>query len=121
VHRQEVLRDYFDGMPALGRWLQRMSAFSAASAAQSVSGAEAVAIAAAAAPTPLVDSTIDPALALDAGAAVTVAAIDYGRDPIAGTLLAADEQRIVIAREDARAGALQVHFPRYGFEVSPAG
>ncbi len=45
---------------------------------------------------------------------------DYGRDPIAGTLVAANARRVVIAREDPALGRLQVHFPRVGYAVVPA-
>jgi glutathione S-transferase len=44
---------------------------------------------------------------------------DYGRDPIAGTLVAANPGRVVIAREDPGLGKLQVHFPRAGYVVIP--
>nr|QQZ50416.1 hypothetical protein JKL49_01810 [Phenylobacterium glaciei] len=36
---------------------------------------------------------------------------DYGRDPIAGTLVAATPDRLVIARDSAELGALHIHFP----------
>ena len=50
----------------------------------------------------------------------TVSADDYGRDPIPGTLVAANPGRVVIAREDPGLGRLQVHFPRAGYVVIPA-
>ena len=45
---------------------------------------------------------------------------DYGRDRIAGTLVAANAERIVIAREDERTGRVDVHFPRAGYIAAPA-
>jgi len=51
---------------------------------------------------------------------VTVAADDYGRDPIAGTLIAARADRVVIAREDDRLGRTHLHFPRVGFDLAAA-
>jgi glutathione S-transferase len=60
----------------------------------------------------------DP-LGLAPGAAVKVMADDYGRDPIAGTLVAANPGRVVIAREDPGLGRLHVHFPRTGYIVIP--
>jgi hypothetical protein len=56
----------------------------------------------------------DP-LGLEPGAAVLVMADDYGRDPIAGALVAANPERIVIAREVEGLGRLNLHFPRAGF------
>jgi hypothetical protein len=48
---------------------------------------------------------------------VVIAATDTGTDPIEGTLYGANKSRVSIAREDARAGKVVVHFPRLGFEL----
>jgi glutathione S-transferase len=64
----------------------------------------------------------DPAdpLGLAPGAPVAVSADDYGRDPVRGTLVAANPERIVIARETPELGRLHVHFPRAGYVAGPA-
>jgi len=49
-----------------------------------------------------------------------VRADDYGRDPIAGRLVAANAERIVIARESDELGATYVHFPRVGYLLAGA-
>jgi glutathione S-transferase len=54
------------------------------------------------------------------GESVVIAATDTGIDPVAGTLYAAARDRISIARQDARAGNVVVHFPRIGFEMRRA-
>ena len=54
------------------------------------------------------------------GQAVTVAADDYGRNPIAGELIRWDDEQIVILRNDDQAGNVCVHFPAIGFDVSAA-
>lgn len=51
---------------------------------------------------------------------VVVRASDYGRDPVQGTLRWASLGELVIKREDERAGTVYVHFPRLGFEITPA-
>ena len=51
---------------------------------------------------------------------VIIRADDTGRDPVRGRLLAADGQRIVIRCENPRVGEVNVHFPRAGFDVTPA-
>jgi glutathione S-transferase len=56
----------------------------------------------------------DP-LGLEPGAAVWVMADDYGRDRVAGRLVAANPERIVIAREAPAVGRVDVHFPRTGY------
>jgi glutathione S-transferase len=70
-------------------------------------------------PLPIVHDRND-AQSLDPGAAVLVAADDYGRDPIAGTLMAADAARIIIARDMPDLGRLHLHFPRASFTLTPA-
>ena len=57
---------------------------------------------------------------LPAGAQVTVTPDDNARVPVAGTLVAANDQEIVIRRQDPQAGDLHIHFPRLGFDVLPA-
>ncbi len=60
-------------------------------------------------------STIAPQDTALAGKPVTVAADDYGKDPISGVLVGSSEHHIAIQREDPLAGAVNVHFPRIGF------
>lgn len=57
---------------------------------------------------------------LPAGAKVTVTPDDNARVPVAGTLVAASADEIVIHRRDPEAGDLHLHFPRLGFDVLPA-
>lgn len=54
------------------------------------------------------------------GTPVTVRADDYAQEPVAGTLVAADAQEIVIRHENDRVGAIHVHFPRAGYDVVAA-
>ncbi|MFC3069457.1 glutathione S-transferase family protein [Phenylobacterium soli] len=85
-----------------------------------MTGAEALAVARAADPVapPPHDDT-DP-LGLQPGAAVAVAADDYGRDPIEGRLVAPTPDRVVIGRESADLGRLNIHFPRIGYTIARA-
>ena len=48
---------------------------------------------------------------------VAVAATDYGKDEVSGTLVGLNHELVTIARRDARAGLVHVHFPRLGYEV----
>jgi glutathione S-transferase len=54
------------------------------------------------------------------GDRVTVSADDYGRDPVAGTIVFTNAHEIAIARNDPAVGDVVVHFPRAGFVVAPA-
>ena len=57
---------------------------------------------------------------LRAGTTVTVTPDDTGRDQVRGTLVAADDQEVVIRRLDERVGEVNLHFPRAGYDVSTA-
>lgn len=56
---------------------------------------------------------------LKAGAIVTVRADDTGRDAVRGRLLAANAEEVVIRSEHPAVGAVNLHFPRAGFDVTP--
>jgi hypothetical protein len=59
---------------------------------------------------------------LAAGDRVTVVPDDYGFDPVAGELVAADVHEVAVRRSAPETGEVVVHFPRAGFRVakSPA-
>jgi hypothetical protein len=57
---------------------------------------------------------------LKLGDAVVISAIDYGTDPVAGTLVKSSMDEIAVRRHDERAGDVVVHFPRIGFKMLPA-
>ena len=58
-----------------------------------------------------------PGLGFEAGQALTVAATDYGSDPVAGTLVGLSPDVVTLRRQDPRAGTVHVHFPRFGFQI----
>ena len=103
-----------EGFTRLPLWRERMAAIGHGARTE-ITGQEALDIARDAEPAlaPAHDEA-DP-LGLEPGSAVMVMADDYGRDPIAGTLVAANPERIVIARDAEGLGRLNLHFPRAGF------
>jgi hypothetical protein len=38
---------------------------------------------------------------------------------VAGELLFAGREELILRREDARGGVVHVHFPRFGFRIEP--
>ena len=52
-----------------------------------------------------------------AGDEVKVTPADYAHDDVVGTVVGLDRDEVVIARSDARAGMVHVHFPRIGFHI----
>jgi len=98
----------------LGAWFERVAAFGHGQHEQ-IGSNEALAIAAAS--TNKVSTTIDADQGFDSGDAVTVTATDYAQDLVAGRLCGLTRDEVAIARSDARAGSVVVHFPRIGFQI----
>ena len=104
------------GFTRLQDWRARVRAIGHGQRSE-MTPAEALEAARGADPTPYAEHDPADPLGLAPGAPVRVMADDYGREPIDGTLVAANPRRVVVAREDPALGALQVHFPRAGYVV----
>ena len=104
--------------PLLG-WMDRVAA-RGHGRREAMSAEDALAVARGAEPQPAPGgvSASDPS-GLAAGDAVLVRTEEAG-DPIRGTLVAADANEIVIRAENGRAGAVHVHFPRFGYSAVAA-
>ena len=112
--RRAPLAAVFDPHPQLKAWLERVLAIGHG-VHEAMEGAEAIAVAAAASShEPCV---VHPEAGLQAGASVTVSALDYGSDPVNGALVGLSADEVVLRRHDPRAGTVHVHFPRIGFQV----
>lgn len=103
-------------LEALLPWVERVAALGYGQPHE-ITGAEALDLARDATPAaPNLAQGGDPS-GLAAGTPVTVTPDDTGRDPVAGVLVGADADEVVIRREDARVGVVHVHFPRAGHDV----
>ena len=69
--------------------------------------------------TPAIPCDADPS-GLKVGQQVIVTPDDTGRDPVRGTLLAADAEELVIRSVHPRVGEINIHFPRAGFDAVAA-
>lgn len=107
------------GLDRLTAWAGRIQSIGHGDRRE-ITGAQALALARDAEPAEAPAHDANDPLGLAPGAAVLVSADDYGRDPVAGTLVAATPQRVVIARQADGPGRLNVHFPRAGYVVRPA-
>ena len=106
-----------DDYPEVAAWLGRVLGFGHG-AHSPLSSEEAIAIAREAQPAPLPDEDFSQALGFQVGQQVSVAATDYGVDPVQGELLCVSAEAIILRRQDERAGTLHVHVPRLGFALS---
>ena len=106
--------DKVEAMLPIGRlnaWYDRVTAIGHGRP-EELSSADALGIARAADPAPPHIAEDGDASGLKPGQRISVTPDDMGRDPVVGTLIAADSQEIIIRRHDEQAGEIQVHFPR---------
>jgi len=97
-----------DDYPEVAAWLARVLGFGHGSLSE-MSGEEAIAVAREATPAALPDEDFIDANGFKPGQAVSIAAVDYGVDPVQGELLFAGREELILRREDERAGIVHVH------------
>jgi len=105
-----------DDYPEVAAWLARVLGFGYGSHSP-MTGADALEIARTSEPAALPDAPAVAVPGIALGQQVSVAATDYGVDPVVGELIYAGAEALVLRREDPRAGVVHVHFPRVGFRV----
>ena len=115
IHAGGGMADWIAARPHASAWMERMRLFGE-HPGEAISAEEALAIALAADPLPVEQASDIPGT--PPGTEVNVAPVDYGVMPSHGTLLRCDTHTIVIRREHALTGAVNVHFPRHGFGVT---
>lgn len=104
----------FERLPHISDWIERVRAIGHGQRS-AVTRAEALRTAREAKPIP---AATCPDTDAPIGQQVTVAADDYGRDPVRGTLVGATEYQLSVLRTDAELGDIAVHFPRIGFSIA---
>jgi glutathione S-transferase len=105
--------------PRLNAWLVRMQAIGHG-VPERLDSRAAVELAAVSQAKPVSPDQFQDTHGLAFGAPVTIAAVDYGTDPVAGELVISRPEEIGLRRTDERAGTVVVHFPRLGFEIRSA-
>jgi glutathione S-transferase len=111
-----VAQQLLQGLPKVEMWVARIAAIGHGKP-QAMAPSEALAIAkAATSDAAEAEDPRDPR-GLKPGDTVTVAADDYGRDPVAGEIVFGNAHEIAIRRRHEQVGEVVVHFPRAGFTV----
>jgi glutathione S-transferase len=105
-----------DAYPAVLAWFGRVMGFGHGAFSEMTSE-EALEVARNATPAALPDEQFEEPNGFEVGQQVVIAATDYGVDPVAGELLFAGSEELILRREDERAGVVHVHFPRFGFRI----
>ncbi len=105
-----------EGYPEIVAWLGKVLGVGHGSPHE-LDALEAIAMARAAEPAPLPEEEFVDPNGFQSGQQVTIRAVDYGGDPVAGELLFAGREELILRREDERAGVVHVHFPRFGYRI----
>lgn len=105
-----------DAYPAVAAWLDRVLGFGHGTFSE-MSAEQALEVARNTAPAALPNELFEDLNGFKPGQQVTIAATDYGTDPVAGELLFAGREELILRRTDERAGTVHVHFPRMGFRI----
>ncbi|SDS88685.1 Glutathione S-transferase [Halopseudomonas xinjiangensis] len=119
VANNQAVSAALDGYEAIRGWMKRIGDIGHGVSTK-MDAAEAIEVARAATPEPLRETSFVSPGGFSKGSAVTVSAVDYGTDPVKGEWVYEDQEEIIIARDDERAGRVHVHFPRYGFRIDAA-
>lgn len=104
----------FEGVLGIAGWMARVAAIGHGDRS-TTSREAALDTARDAAPEPAEVAAHDAEMA---GTEVSIAADDYGCDPIRGVLVGSSDHHLAIRREHPRVGAVVVHVPRLGYVVS---
>ena len=117
MHLAPPIASLLDAYPLVSAWYARVTAFGQGTPTP-MSALKAIAVSAAAADArtyAALEFSAEPGLVQ--GDAVTVTPSDYAHDAVEGTLVGLSRDEVVVARIDARAGLVHVHFPRLGFQI----
>ena len=118
--RAPVMADILDATPGVLAWMDRMAAIGHGTM-EKFSSAEAIAVSARSAPASLLkDTTFQDEHGIALGSSVSIAAESFGTEVTHGELIAATRMHYTLRRTDARAGTVQVHFPRIGYVLKKA-
>jgi glutathione S-transferase len=105
-----------DQYPAVAAWLGRVLGFGHGASSE-MTAEQALEVARQAQPAALPSEAFTDPNGFALGEQVTIAAVDYGVDPVQGELVYAGTEQLTLKRSDDRLGDVHVHFPRVGFRV----
>ena len=105
-----------DQYPAVAAWLGRVLGFGHGASSE-MTAEQALEVARQAQPAALPSEAFTDPNGFALGEQVTIAAVDYGVDPVQGELVYAGTEQLTLKRNDDRLGDVHVHFPRVGFRI----
>jgi hypothetical protein len=102
------------GFDRVTAWRKRVAAIGHGKRTN-ITPADAIASAKASEPSIVVPHDPNDPSGISPGEAAVVMADDYGREPLKGKLVAANQDRVIIERIDPALGRMHLHVPRMGF------
>jgi glutathione S-transferase len=111
------LRPMLDPFPKTKAFAARMVAIGHGKSSEITSG-DAILLAKSSKPAPVSGAVAFETGGIALGEQASVMPVDSGLDPVVGELLQASADEIVLRRTDPRAGTVQVHFPRFGYQLN---
>lgn len=106
--------------PRMLAFMERMTSIGHGQSSE-ISSGDAIRIASTSKPEPVKNPVALETNGIELGAPAAVMPVDTGLDPVVGELMTASADEIVIRRTDPRAGTVQVHFPRFGYQINKPG
>jgi glutathione S-transferase len=113
----EDVRPMLSSHPRILAFMERMTAFGHGRPTD-LPSMDALQLAKSAQPRPVKNPVALETNGIALGDQASVMPVDTGLDPVTGELVTASAERIVIRRTDPRAGTVQVHFPRLGYQLN---
>ena len=115
--KPEAARPMLAPYPRTLKFVERMAAIGHGKAAE-ISSGDALQIAKSSTSEPVRDAVAFETGGIALGDQAQAMPVDSGLNPVVGELMNASADEIVIRRSDPRAGTVQVHFPRFGFQLT---
>jgi len=106
--------------PRVLAFMERMTAIGHGKSTE-ISSGDAIQIAKTSKPAPVANPVALETNGIALGEQASVMPVDTGLDPVVGELVNASAETLVIRRTDPRAGTVQVHFPRFGYQINKPG
>jgi len=114
--KPEDTRKLLDPYPKAKAFVGHMEAIGYGKVTE-ITSADAIEIAKSSKPEPVRNPVALETDGIALGAQASAMPVDSGLNPVTGELIHASTDEIVIRRTDPRAGTLQVHFPRFGYQL----
>jgi glutathione S-transferase len=115
--KPDDLRPVLAPYPRTLKFVERMAAIGHGKSSE-ISSGDALQIAKSSKAEPVRDAVAFETGGIALGDQAQAMPVDSGLNPVAGELMNASADEIVIRRSDPRAGTVQVHFPRFGFQLT---